>query len=803
MKKTAVLIVEDEAIVAADLGAKLTSLDYVVAGTAAAGETAIEMAGRLMPELVLMDIRLKGPMDGIEAAEAIRKRFDIPVIYLTAHSDTSTLARAKLTDPFGYILKPFEERDLSTNIEMALYKYRSDRNVREQREWLRVTLTSIGDAVVTCDLDGRVTFLNPVAEALTGWRTEEARGRKIEEVFDLVHEQTHERPVHPVGLVLKDGQPKALANHTAVVTKDGRLVPIEDSAAPILDAGGRVIGVVLVFHDVTEKRHVQDELRRSEEKFRSAFANAAIGFSMATPDGRFVDANAAFCSLTGHEIDELRELTIPQLIHPDDQEENMGQLNRMLDGEIQSFVVENRYLRGDGNLVWVRKSTSLVRDGKSEPIFVITLVEDITYRKQAEEALERTRDELEIRVQERTAELQEAYESLQREMEERKRAESMLRQAQKIEALGTLAGGIAHDFNNILAAIIGFSEIIKDRAPKDSRDHHLAGRIHAAGLRGRELVKQMLTFSRRTEEEKKPVLLSSIIRESMRLLRASIPSTIAMETNIKREPGLILGDPAQVSQVLMNLATNAAFAMRENGGTLTVGLSDVTLSPSDSDIHSIVPGSYLKLTVTDTGTGMAPEVIDRAFDPFFTTKKVGEGTGLGLSVVLGIVEQAHGHIRVESTPGRGTTFTILFPMIPKEAAEAGSTKDATLPSGNERILFVDDEVALVEMGEEVLSELGYEVTCRSGSREALALFKEDPSGFDLVITDQTMPGMTGIQLAVEILSIRPGMPILLCTGFSHNVNQEAARSVGVKGFMFKPLTKEEIANAVRVVLDGQ
>jgi len=265
MSRTAVLIVEDEAIVAADLAGKLRQLGYEVAGIAATGKEAAALCSRLGPHLVLMDISLAGPMDGIQAAEAIRNRQDIPVIYLTAHSDRATLDRAKVTEPFGYILKPFEERDLATQIELALYKHQADRQLREQREWLRVTLNSIGDAVIATDAAGRITFINPVAESLTGWRAEDAIGRPIPSVFRIVNEQTGEALEEPVAAVLRAGRAVPLANHTALVAKDGRRVPIEDSAAPITDAAGRVIGVVLVFHDVTAKRRSQEALRRINE----------------------------------------------------------------------------------------------------------------------------------------------------------------------------------------------------------------------------------------------------------------------------------------------------------------------------------------------------------------------------------------------------------------------------------------------------------------------------------------------------------------------------------------------------------
>ena len=382
---------------------------------------------------------------------------------------------------------------------------------------------------------------------------------------------------------------------------------------------------------------------------------------------------------------------------------------------------------------------------------------------------------------------------------EERRVEEHLRQAQKMEALGTMSGGIAHDFNNILAAIIGFTELVTGHVDHGSRDAHALERVMEAAIRGRELVRQMLTFSRKSEHEKKPVRLSGIVRESVRLLRAAVPSSIAIKVDVASESGFILADPVQIQQVLMNLCTNAAHAMREKGGNLDITLDDFSVSPSGSDF-GIAPGPYMRLLVRDTGGGMSPDIMARVFDPFFTTKGLGEGTGLGLSVVHGIVKQHDGHITVESELGRGSTFTVYIPQIPEEL-ETDAVSDDELPTGSERILFVDDEEALVEMGEDILAELGYEVTSRMNGREALELLKSDPSRFDLVITDQTMPEMTGIDLARAILAIRPNMPIVMCTGFSHLVDADKALAAGIKAFAMKPLTKREIARTIRNVLD--
>ena len=380
---------------------------------------------------------------------------------------------------------------------------------------------------------------------------------------------------------------------------------------------------------------------------------------------------------------------------------------------------------------------------------------------------------------------------------EARRIEQELRQAHKMEALGTLTSGIAHDFNNILASIIGFTELAQGRAVKGNDQEHLLRRVMEAGLRGREIVKQLLTYSRKGEQQKVPLQLGSLVKETMNLLRASTPSTINIRVKVENKSGFILADPSQIQQVLMNLCANAAHAMREHGGTLDVEIGGYSLSASDE----MRPGPYLRLVIRDTGVGMTADIRDKVFDPFFTTKEKGEGTGLGLSIVHGIVKQHDGHITVDSEPGKGSTFTVCFPMI-AERPKASTPGEGTIPTGRERILFIDDEEALAEMGQEILSELGYQVESKTSSREALAILRLDPSRFDLVVTDQTMPEMTGVELTREILAIRPDMPIIMCTGYSQLVDADKARGAGIRAFAMKPLTKGEIAKTIRNVLDG-
>jgi CheY-like chemotaxis protein len=284
-------------------------------------------------------------------------------------------------------------------------------------------------------------------------------------------------------------------------------------------------------------------------------------------------------------------------------------------------------------------------------------------------------------------------------------------------------------------------------------------------------------------------------------MRATTPATISIRVNSTSESDFILGDPTQIQQVLMNLCTNAVHAMQESGGVLDVDLADFSVSPSGPDGHGMEAGLYVKLTVRDTGAGIPAHIMGRIFDPFFTTKKLGEGTGLGLSVIHGIIRQSKGYIEVQSKPGQGSVFTVFFPKVEVPGEAAASSPDM-IPVGFERILFVDDEEALAEMGEEILAELGYQVTCRTSSVDALSLLRQDPQRFDLVITDQTMPDMTGMELARECLSLRPDMPVIMCTGFSHVIDAEKARAAGIRAFAMKPLTKAEIAKTVRQVLDA-
>ncbi|MBU0995165.1 MAG: response regulator [Proteobacteria bacterium] len=382
-----------------------------------------------------------------------------------------------------------------------------------------------------------------------------------------------------------------------------------------------------------------------------------------------------------------------------------------------------------------------------------------------------------------------------------KKLEAELQQAHKMEAIGTLAGGIAHDFNNILYAIIGYTELALDDVEKGSLLEANLKDVFTACKRAVDLVRQILAFARQSVENVKPIMTGPIVKEVLKLIRSLIPSTIDIRQNIASN-SLIMGNSTQVHQIIMNLCTNAAHAMDKNGGILKVELTDIHIAEADLGSSGILqPGEYLKLSVSDTGSGIDPEILDFIFEPYFTTKRPGEGTGMGLAVVQGIVESYGGRITVESEKNKGSTFSIYLPVSIHQT-EVVKTNAEMLPRGTERILFVDDELSLAKMGSQTLERLGYTVTVRASSLEALALFKSMPDDFDLVITDMTMPNMTGDKLATELMKVRRDIPIILCTGYSQAITDERAFELGIKAFCYKPVTKKDLAHTVRKVLGG-
>jgi nitrogen-specific signal transduction histidine kinase len=544
-----------------------------------------------------------------------------------------------------------------------------------------------------------------------------------------------------------------------------------------------------------------EELKRSELRYRALFENSPISlweedfsrlkshFDQLKKDG--VEDFSRYFSDHPEEITRcIRMVRIVDvnrstlaLYEAVSKKELLGSIHRILPQTAQSvlktelvamaqagrFEIEciNRTLKGNDRHLLIKSSIPPGYENSWERVFIS--VYDLTERIEAEK--------------------------------EKKDLGRQLRQAQKMEAVGTLAGGIAHDFNNILSAVIGFTEMAMEDAPPDSALTYNMEQVLQAGLRAKHLVQQILAFSRQSEHEMKPVQLDRIIKEACALLRASLPTTIDIRTDI-RTAAFIMGDPTQMHQVLMNLGTNAGHAMRDRGGRLVVMLRETTLEEvREKGLPRMDADAYLQLVVQDTGQGIPPTIMDRIFDPFFTTKEHTEGTGMGLSVAHGIIKSHGGLIDVESQVGRGTTFHIYLPKI-MPRAKAHHQSALPLPSGSERVLLVDDETMLVDMGRQVLTRLGYQVTACTNSVEALQHFQNDPAAFDLVITDMTMPHLTGKELATALLKIKPALPIILCTGFSETITEETAKRIGIKAFILKPIVMSDLAETMRKVLDS-
>ena len=647
---------------------------------------------------------------------------------------------------------------------------RAEKELGTRQKYLESVLHSAPDAIVTLDADHRVLEWNPGAEQIFGFARDEVIGRNLD---DLVTDPTVRGEARGFTHQVLNGG-KLPPTEVVRYRKDQTPVHVIAAGSPIV-VEGRVLGVVAVYTDISPLKRVEKALRRNEKQYRALYATSkrseeiyrSLLNSSADPiviydmEGRVEYLSPAFTNLFGWRLEELQGQRIP-FVPESEQEKTIAIIRHLIDEGRPCRLFQTQRLTKDGRLLDISISASRYADHENRPAGMLAILRDVS---------------------------------------DRKRLEGQLLQAQKMEAIGTLAGGIAHDFNNILGAIIGYTELAHYDAEPGSMVKLNMEHVLKAGHRAKDLVKQILTFSRRSEQEKRPIQVAPIVTEALTLLRASIPTTVEIIPRIGTRRGVVLADPSQIHQILMNLCTNAAQAMEIQGGVLEVGLDKIRLAAYDPvEYPELNPGRYLKLSVRDNGCGMPLDVIGRIFDPYFTTKGHGKGTGLGLAVVHGIVQSLGGGIRVRSQPGSGSLFEVLLPAW--ESATVPEKQIAgPLPGGNERILLVDDELSLVSLEKQMLERLGYRVECRTSSVEALALFQARPDDFDLVLTDMTMPNMTGKDLAVEILTLRPGMPIILCTGYSEGITAESARDIGIRNYLMKPLSIKDLSRTIRKVLE--
>jgi PAS domain S-box-containing protein len=480
--------------------------------------------------------------------------------------------------------------------------------------------------------------------------------------------------------------------------------------------------------------------------------------------------------------------------------ERVDEIVRSAVEEKKNFDFEYRAVWPDGTVRWIQDVGKMMFDGEGNPAGMYGIQIDITDRKLAEEEL-KERYQLVERIDK---DLEQQIAARERAERQQQHLSEQLRHAQKMEAIGTLAGGIAHDFNNILTSMVGYAELAKEKSRRGRPIGVEFDQIIQAGNRAENLVKRILTYSRQSIIDRRPIEISAVVDEVVQLLRATIPGNMELKLNIDGDCGFAFGDPTEFHQVVMNLCANAFYAMRKNGGVLSISLSNVELRRAEetTDAMMLQPGAYIRLEVSDTGPGIDADILERIFDPYFTTKPMSEGTGMGLAVVHGIVKGMKGHIQARSSPGQGAVFEVHVPRIDAVDSVSRDSAPSQLPGGSERLLVVDDDEVIAGMQGRVLRELGYDVVAASSGPRALEMFKADPGAFDAVLTDISMPGMSGLVLSRHLRSMRSEIPIILCTGYSEMIDEKMAKSMGINELIMKPLFKGELAGTVRRVLDA-
>jgi PAS domain S-box-containing protein len=651
------------------------------------------------------------------------------------------------------------------NREAMVEKNRKEavQDLRESEKRLKSITDSARDAIIEMGPDECISFWNPAAESLIGYSETEALGRNLHEL--LMPSEYRDRYKKGFKLFQKTAKGRNIGETTQwnINTKSGLVIPVELSLSQPLKAydGWRTVGIL---RDISKRMEAERALRESEEMFKALAEKSQDVITRFNQSGEHTYTNPICTKIMGISLEDILYRTNAQLA---DLFPHLGftpELIKLWDESIQKVFETGKSNRVEFDLKGLTFDWILIpeKSKAGDVVSVMTSARDIT---------------------------------------ELKMLHGKLNQAQKMEAIGALAGGIAHDFNNIIQAIFGYAQLAQINSSENPIVQGYIDQLCMACERAKELVQQILAFSRQGKSERRPSDIGLAIKEALKLLRASIPSTIEIRQNVKSNLGTVDADLTQIHQIVMNLCTNAFHAMEKGGGQLDVDLIPVELSTCDSSVHQdIKPGQYLKLTVVDTGHGMDADTISRIFEPYFTTKGVGEGTGIGLATVHGIVKNHGGDIKVYSEPGAGTTFQIFFPLI-ESRAEKTIEASGFLPKGFEQVLFVDDERSLIDIGKKLLEGLGYKVETRTSSYDALEAFRIQPNKYDLIITDLTMPKMTGEKLSEEIMKIRPDIPIILFTGYSNKITPENAIKIGINKILMKPLNLHELANMVRKVLD--
>lgn len=795
-----VLVVEDERIVAEDISQCLEEQGYEVVGLAHDSDQALRMAEASRPDLVLMDIVIQGDLDGIDTAHLLKERFGLSVVYLTAYSQEKVVARAKATDPLGYVVKPFEEATLLSTVEIALHKQGLYKRLAAGHEWLYTTLRSVSDGVIATDTEGKIVFMNPVAEKLTGWAMSEAEGRPVDQVF-YSEDELGIGASNPALEALASQAKIPPADNTDLIGKDGSRCAIEDSGTLIRNGDGVVLGAILAFRDISEKKAKARQLINYQKRLEdlvdertaalrrrihleSLISASCLELTKCDPERLehvLLDVIGKLAGFLGvdtyavlqHESAELLERSLCR--SPDGSDKPWDLLGESCWGG-RSWA--QRQWRDCGHVLVPQRSSlgeeasgleQALKALDAEGLLAFPVGQDteghawgmVAFVSPTEFSL----DVHDVRIMVVLSEV--VHHVLKRRQSERERLALMesLNQSQKLEAIGKLSGGIAHDFNNMLVPIIGYSDAILENQPASFDHREELIEIRKAAESAASLTKQLLAFSRNQILEKHRLNLNDAVEHLRNMLQRIMGEDVSLKLNLEKALWGVEADRGQIEQVIMNLCVNARHAMPE-GGVIQVTTSNVTLDEDSEDRPS---GAYVNVTVEDQGCGMSKELMDRIFDPFYTTKGQ-EGTGLGLSVVLGIVDQHGGWIHVDSEVGKGSRFEIFLPSdrevcrpaAPKSAA-AGSLEDR---QGVDRILLVEDEPSVLAFVRQALKKAGFEVTPAASRRAALAAYEAHQGQFDMIFTDAVLPDGTGMEILEELLPRDPKLKALLSSGYT-------------------------------------
>jgi PAS domain S-box-containing protein len=719
----------------------------VAAFTQLRNQLAMIMGGALIImglALVYFITRILQPIARLTMATRNFAEGDLRRIDVTGNDEIGTLARA-----FDRMQQTLAAK--IAQLHKSEIKYRS-------------LVQHANSIILRWDKKGRVIFINDFGENLFGFRREELVGKNVVGTIVAKKGSTGRDLTSMIDAILTTPT-KYTLNENENICRDGRRVWIQWSNNAIVDEQGEFLEMLSVGIDITERKETETLLRETENRYRALFESANDAIMIRDEDGICIDCNRKALELfmrtreevTGHPPEHL---TLPAQPDGSDSHAKAKQMiKKAMKGEPQSF--EWMIQRADGKLRDVIVNANCFEaNGKK---YVQSVLVDITRRK---------------------------------------RMESELRQARKMEGIGTLAGGIAHDFNNILSAIIGYTELAQMKIDDDSELARDLSQVRKASERAKGLVRQILTFSRKETGEEAILQISLVVKEALKLIRSSIPSTIEIVQDIS-STAPVLTDPTRIHQLIMNLCTNASQAMMDTGGRLTVSMHEVAVNQEDYPELELDEGNYVRIEVSDTGCGMDEETLANIFDPFFTTKEQGCGTGLGLAVVYDIVTGMKGGISVTSQPGAGTTFYIYLPIAKeKNTVSATPPVQESIVAGNEQIMVVDDEEAIRDLLRAIFAGAGYRVLVYPDGREAWEAFRQEPDKWNLIVTDQTMPFMTGEELAVKVMEMRPEIPVILCTGYSESISEEKAFALGIKNYLHKPISLNRLLASVRKAMEG-